>query len=196
MPWYVHSTHIVNVAFIVCMCAHLHLTLCNSMDCSLPGSSANEVFQARISEWVAISYSRGSSQPRHHLCLLHLLHWQVDSLPLAPPGKHLLLSFAKLLQLCLTLCDTINCILPGSSVHGILQARILEWVAIPFSRASSRPSEGTCISNVSCIGRLVLYTRITWQAQEAFVSIETKIPLYLLQSYKTLTSFAYPLSPY
>ena len=40
-------------------------------------------------------------------------------------------------QLCLTLCDPKNCSPPGSSVHGILQARILEWVAIAFSRGSS-----------------------------------------------------------
>ena len=40
-------------------------------------------------------------------------------------------------QLCLTLCDPKDCSMPGSSVHGILQARILEWVAIPFSRGSS-----------------------------------------------------------
>ena len=39
----------------------------------------------------------------------------------------------------LTLCDAIDCSLLGSSVHGILQARILEWVAIPFSRGSSDP---------------------------------------------------------
>ena len=39
-------------------------------------------------------------------------------------------------QLCPTLCDPMNCSLPGSSVHGILQARILEWVAIPFSMES------------------------------------------------------------
>ena len=38
--------------------------------------------------------------------------------------------WAKSLQLCLTLCDSINCSLPGSSVHGISQARILEWVAM------------------------------------------------------------------
>ena len=43
---------------------------------------------------------------------------------------------AKLLQSCLTLCDLMDCSLPGSFVHGILQARILEWVAMP-SRASS-----------------------------------------------------------
>ena len=42
----------------------------------------------------------------------------------------------KVAQLCPTLCDPIDCSLPGSSVHGIPQARILEWVAIPFSRGS------------------------------------------------------------
>ena len=40
-------------------------------------------------------------------------------------------------QLCLTLCDPVDCSPPGSSVHGIFQARILEWVAVPFSRGSS-----------------------------------------------------------
>ena len=40
------------------------LTLCNPMDCSLPGSSTHGIFQARVLEWVAISFSRGSSQPR------------------------------------------------------------------------------------------------------------------------------------
>ena len=42
-------------------------------------------------------------------------------------------------QSCLTLCDPMNCSPPGSSVHGILQARILEWVAISFSRDLSDP---------------------------------------------------------
>ena len=44
--------------------AQLCLNLCNPMDCSLPGSSVHGIFQARILEWVAISISRGSSQPR------------------------------------------------------------------------------------------------------------------------------------
>ena len=52
------------------------------------------------------------------------------------------------LYTCLTLYDPMNCSLPGSSVHGILQARILEWVAISFSRASSRPRKQ---ARVSCI---------------------------------------------
>ena len=46
------------------------------------------------------------------------------------------------------LCDPMDCCLPGSSVHGILQARILEWVAIPFSRGSSQPRDQ---SQVACI---------------------------------------------
>ena len=64
---------------------------------------------------------------------------------------------AKSLQSCPTLCDSMDCRPPGSSVHGILQARILEWVAMPSSRESSRPRDGTYISYVSCIGKQVLY---------------------------------------
>ena len=48
---------------------------------------------------------------------------------------------AKLLQSCLTLCDPMDCSPPGSSVHGILQARILEWVAMPSSRGTSQPRD-------------------------------------------------------
>ena len=51
-------------------------------------------------------------------------------------------------QSCLTLCNTMDCSPPGSSVHGILQARILDWVDIPFSRRSSQPRDW---SQVSCI---------------------------------------------
>ena len=44
----------------------------------------------------------------------------------------------KIVQLCLILCDPMDCNLPGSSVHGILQARILEWVDISFSNMSGK----------------------------------------------------------
>ena len=64
---------------------------------------------------------------------------------------------AKLLQSCLTLGDPMDCNLPGSSIHGILQARILEWVAKPSSRGSSQPRDQTLVSYVSCIVTLVLY---------------------------------------
>ena len=65
--------------------------LCDPTDCGPPGSSVHGIFQARILEWVAISSSRGPSQSNPRL--LHLLHWQAGSLPLAPPGKpHSILS--------------------------------------------------------------------------------------------------------
>ena len=64
---------------------------------------------------------------------------------------------AKLFQLsCPALCDPMDRSPPGSSVHGILQARILEWVAMHSSRGFSQPRHPTCISYVSCIGRQVL----------------------------------------
>ena len=56
-------------------------------------------------------------------------------------------------QSCLTLCDFMDCSPPGSSVCGILQARVLQWVAVPFSRGSSWARNWTCISCVSCISR-------------------------------------------
>ena len=49
---------------------------------------------------------------------------------------------------CLTLCDPMDCSLPGSSVHGIFQARVLERVAISFSRGSSRLRDGTRVSYI------------------------------------------------
>ena len=55
------------------------------------------------------------------------------------------------------LCNPMNCSPSGSSVQGILQARILEWVAIPSSRWFSQPRDWTCISYLPCIGRQVLY---------------------------------------
>ena len=52
-------------------------------------------------------------------------------------------------QSCPTLCDPIDCSPPGSFLHGILQARILEWVAISFSRGSSQPRDRTQVSHIA-----------------------------------------------
>ena len=52
-------------------------------------------------------------------------------------------------KLCLTLCDPMDCTTPGSSVHGILQARILEWVVIHFSRGSSQPRDQIQVSHIT-----------------------------------------------
>ena len=64
-------------------------------------------------------------------------------------------------QLCLTLCHPLDCSSPGCSIHEISQARILEWIVIPFSRVSSRPKHRNCIS---CIGRMILDLCTTWEA--------------------------------
>ena len=62
-------------------------------------------------------------------------------------------------------CNLKDCSPPGPSVHGILQARILEWVAIPFSRGSSRPRDGTSISHI-CPGRVL--NHLSYQGSHTF----------------------------
>ena len=66
----------------------------------------------------------------------------------------------KSLQLCLTLCNPMDCSPPGSSVCTILQVRILQWVAMPSSREFFQPRDRAQVSYASCIGRQVLYTFI------------------------------------
>ena len=66
----------------------------------------------------------------------------------------------KLLQLYPTLCDPMDYSTPGSSVHGILQARILEWVAVSSSRGSSQPRDQTCVSCI--VGRFFTTEPSSW----------------------------------
>ena len=148
-------------------------TLCDPLDCSPLGSSVHRISQARILEWVALPFSRGSSWPRDQTCIPALagrffttepsgkltlkegetrflwISWTFlpfrnclvvcASVKCSAPNAACMLSF----QSCLTLCDPMDCSPPASSVHGILQASILEWVTIPFSapyRNSIQPS--------------------------------------------------------
>ena len=72
--------------------------------------------------------------------------------------EHMWVLCAKSLQSCLTLCDPMDCSLPGSSVHGILQARILEWIAVPCCRRSSDSGiklESLCLLHQQ-VGSLIL----------------------------------------
>ena len=68
-------------------------------------------------------------------------------------------------QSCLTLCYLMDYSPPGSSVRGIFQARILEWVAISYSRGFSWPREQTHISCISCVDRQILCHWTTWEAK-------------------------------
>ena len=102
---------------------------CDPMDCSLPGSSVRGMSQARILEWVFISFSRGSSDPGIEPTSPEAPALAGGFFTTEPPRKSLLSSAAaaaKSLQSCPTLCDPIDGSLPGSPIPGILQARTLE----------------------------------------------------------------------
>ena len=81
---------------------------------------------------------------------------------------------------CLTLWDPMDCSLPSSSVHGIFQARILEWIAISSSRGSSWLRVWTHVSCISCTGRRILYH---WAAREApwYTNMINSIMLFIVQ---------------
>ena len=91
-------------------------------------------------------------------------------------------------QSCLTLCDPMDCSPSGSSVHGILQERILEWVAISSSRGLSRPRDQTHISYVSCTADEF---STHWAIREAlFCSIDIQFTLFSTVSHKLFFSYA------
>ena len=109
------------------------LTLCDPIDGSPPGSPVPGILKARTLEWVAIFFSNAwkwKVKVKSLSCvwLLATLWMQLN----------LRKCFA---QSCLTLCDPMDTSPPGSSVHGILQARILEWISNSFSRGSSQPRD-------------------------------------------------------
>ena len=118
---------------ISCRCLLNHLQLfCDTIDSSLPDSSVHGISQARILEWVAIFFSRGSSWPRDRTHLSCIGRWILHRWPTrdAPRTWLLLSRFSRV-----RLCNPIDGSPPGFPVPGILQARTLEWVAISFSNA-------------------------------------------------------------
>ena len=122
---------------------------------------------------VLITASCTMSQTSIHISsgtLSDLISWICLSLPLL------------VAHLCPTLCDPMGCSPPGSSVHGILQARILEWVAMPFSRESSRPRYQTFVSCIA--GRFCTI----WATNEALKSVIWPCICPVLFIYNTLFS--------
>ena len=153
--------------YVNCLCSCVCVSdawLCDPMDCScqalcawnFPGKSTRVGCHFLLQ---GLFPCQGSNP-----CLLHLLYWQVDSLP------QVVCMHAQTFQLCPTLCNPIDCSPPGSSILGILQARILEWVSLPSSRGSSWPRNWTHISCVA--GRLFTH----WANWESHLSL-----VYLLQ---------------
>ena len=126
-------------------------TLCDSVDCIVHG-----ILQARIQEWVAFPFSRASSQRRDRTQVCHIAggfftSWatrEAHNLSFVVESCHLNSSLNECPAQWLVLPDSLHpmvCSPPDSGVHGILHARILEWVAISFSRGSSRPRDWTSI---------------------------------------------------
>ena len=128
-------------------------------------------------EWLPCIFLHSATQPLLYFCCccqvtsvmsnsMQPLRWQPTRLlcPLDSPGKntgvgcHFLLqcmkvkSESEVAQSCLTFSDPMDCSPPGSSIHGIFQARVLEWVAISFSRGSSWPRDQTQVLHIA--GRL------------------------------------------
>ena len=126
-----------------------------------PVPSRIQLLSTRVTlfySWGCYEIARLRNSPLAFCCQQSMLPPKSGVLVIAKSLKKISLQLcAKSLQSCLTLCNPMDCSLPGFFVHGILQARILEWVAISFSRRSSRPRDRTSISYISCIGRWVLY---------------------------------------
>ena len=139
-----------------CMLGHFSgVQICDPMDCSPPGSSVHGILQVRILEWVATP-SRGSFWPKDWTPhLLRLLHWQVGSLPLAPPGKPLASLVSPGIKHALETESTplqYSCLenpMDGgawwAAVHGVAQSLTrLKWLS---SSSSSRDRETESISH-------------------------------------------------
>ena len=144
------------VCVCVCTCACMHTqqcpTLCNPMDCSPPGFSVHGIFQARVLEWVTLFSSRESSQPRGQTlisCIGRRILYQWATWETLDIYVERESSESEVTQSCLTLCDPVDCSLPGSSIHGIHQARILKWVAISFSRGIFPTRNRTLVSHIA-----------------------------------------------
>ena len=91
------------------------------------------------------------------------------------------------------LCDPMDCSLGGSSIHGILQARILKWHAMPSSRGSSQSRDRPCISYISCIGKEARYVPVKNSiTQEAL----QKVTWESLASCLSLSAQSQPFSPW
>ena len=123
------------------------------MDCSMPGFPVlhclPESARSRPLTWwyyPIISFSAVPSPPALSLSRMYMFNFRER----------------EVAQSCPTLCDPMGCSLSGSSVHGIFQARVLEWIAISFSRGHSRPRNRTQVSRIAGRCFTVWATREVW----------------------------------
>ena len=137
--WLLHVvTYNLHVCVCMCVCIFVHMYLTDHR-------LILHLYKF-FEDWYIIPFGLSNKD----LCWLYLGYWpmtlELTSSRFVGQGV-----CAQLLQLCPTLCDPMNCSPPASSAHGILQARILQWVTMPSSRGSSRPRDWTHVSCISCI---------------------------------------------
>ena len=130
----------------ICLHGQSYLILCDPMDYSPPGSSVHGILQERVMQWVAIPFSRGSPQPRDGTWVSCIAGRFFTAEPLGKPKineSHSVLPYS---------CDPMD-----YRLHGILQTRMLEWLAVPFPKdvpflkGSSQHRDQTQVSNI--VGR-------------------------------------------
>ena len=138
-----------------------------------PAASAGDATDASLIPGLGRSSGGGIGNALHNSCLgtpMYRGTWQATVHGVAKSWTRLsnwththaslTYQFSSVAQSCLTLCDSMECRPPGSSVHGIFQARILERVAMPSSRGSFRPRDWT---HVSCIAGVFFIHWATWE---------------------------------
>ena len=132
---------------------------CHPTDCTLPGSSVHGISQQE--HWSGLPFPSQRDFPHPGIELwgvrqgchpAYLIYMQNECM------------CAQSFQSCSTLCNPMGCRAPVSSAHGILQARILEWVAMPSSRGSFWPRDWTCISMSPVLAGGFFITNATWEA--------------------------------
>ena len=133
--------------------------------CHLPHSSRKFILTSRHSTFLGLQETQSTSlygTMGSSLC--------IDNSPCSAPSLRLWKLKVLVTQSCPTLCNPRVCNPPASSVHGLLQARILEWIAIAFSRVSSQPRGQT---QVSCTARKVFTVRAIREVQEHCSGVAT-----------------------
>ena len=190
MTWLLSFSFICLPLILYCYCLVTKscLTLCEPMDYSPPGFSVHVISQARILEWVAIFFFRGSSQLKDETHVSWIGRWilyqrnKCDTIwnkPSVVPDTSVQNEWVLIVHSCSTVCDPMYWSQPGSSVHGISQARILEWVPILFSRGSSWPRSQIQVSWIA--GRFFIVWATIWKTQmneSHFYYLEPQSPIW------------------
>ena len=131
-------------------------------------------------DWLFFTQHRTLHHSDGCVCQLYAVVWICHGLFNSLSRSTWLLLVCSVAQSCPTLCDPGDCSPPGSSVHGISQARILEWLAISSSRGSSWSRDWT---HVSCIGQRILYHWTFWESMHTWAHEQSHADLYAYLKY-------------